>query len=149
MEPRSSFIMYLFIYARGGPFVSISCNIFLIKKVFKNRFIWVLSLLILSFEFESKWWNFFGLPSLINLTYIITSIKSIAKSYYCSKVLYLKCLLGSWIRLWSKCHYPIPGMDSLVQSRQWKQRNNTWNLSTVNNKSTRTTSVTSFLCLYC
>ena len=37
----------------------------------------------------------------------------------------------------------------LVQSQQWKHQNNMWNLFKVNNKDTKTTSVTSFWCLYC
>ena len=37
----------------------------------------------------------------------------------------------------------------LVQCQQWKHQNNVWNLFKVNNKDTRTASVTSFLYLYC
>ena len=35
------------------------------------------------------------------------------------------------------------------QSQQWKHQNNEWNVFKVNNKDTRTTSLTSFWCLYC
>ena len=37
----------------------------------------------------------------------------------------------------------------LVQSLQWKHQNNMWNLVKVNNKDSKTTSLTSFGCLYC
>ena len=36
----------------------------------------------------------------------------------------------------------------LVQSQQWKHQNNVWNLFKVNNRDTRTTSMTLFWCLH-
>ena len=45
-------------------------------------------------------------------------------------------------------HYDIPNWYLLVQSQQWKHHNNMCNLFRVNNKDIRTTSLTSFLCIY-
>ena len=42
-----------------------------------------------------------------------------------------------------------PSRYLLVQSHQSKNYNNMWNLFKVSNKDTRTTSLTSFWCLYC
>ena len=44
---------------------------------------------------------------------------------------------------------PMPSWHLLVQSQQWKHQNNVWNMFKVNNKDTKTTSLTSFWCLYC
>ena len=43
-------------------------------------------------------------------------------------------------------NYLCPTRHLLVQSQQWKQQNNVWNLFKGNNKDTR---ITSFCCLYC
>ena len=41
-----------------------------------------------------------------------------------------------------------PNIHLLVQSQRWEHQENVWNLFKVNNKDTRTTSMTSFWCLY-
>ena len=44
--------------------------------------------------------------------------------------------------------FHLPSRALLVQSQQWKHQSNVWKLFKVNNKDTRTTSMTSFWCLY-
>ena len=54
-----------------------------------------------------------------------------------------------WVETNSVCKlYSLPSRR-LVQSQQQKYQNNMWNLFKVNNKDSRTTSLTSFYCLYC
>ena len=53
-----------------------------------------------------------------------------------------KYLLGGYV-------VHTPSWHLLVQKHLWQYKNNVWNLFKVNNKDTRTMSMTSFWCLYC
>ena len=45
--------------------------------------------------------------------------------------------------------YPITQPTLFAESQEWKHKNNVWNMFKVNNKETRTMSMTSFWFLYC
>ena len=51
--------------------------------------------------------------------------------------------------LWVIASYTSETLTLLVQGQHWKDQNNMRNLFKVNSKDTRTTSMTSFWCLYC
>ena len=60
-----------------------------------------------------------------------------------------------WLKVYSKQvqevdrKFRVNKLNLLVQSEQWKQQDNEWNLFKVNKKNSRKTPLTSLCCLYC